>query len=91
MKLGGDRKRLQELADSILKNRVVIENVSEEKFTQLREWVKTNVSTTDRDTPKIFDQGQTEEENPELRTFIFRFRVEERAESFKKKFKIGSK
>lgn len=73
-----NRRRLLQAA--MLNHSVKVENVSEDDYNLLIVFIKENVSTIDRATPK-FREPTSNEDNPTK--LIFRFRHEEQAMAFK--------
>ena len=68
------------LRAAMLEHSVKVEDISEDDYNRLIAFIKENVPTTDRSTPKFKEPSWDEERPTKL---IFRFRQEEQAMAFK--------
>jgi len=70
----------RQLKAAMLEHSVKVEDISEDDYNRLIMFIKENVPTTDRATPKFKEPSWDEEYPTKL---IFRFRHEEQAMAFK--------
>ena len=63
-----------------LPHSIIVENASEQEYEIMINFLKENVPTTDRSTPKFSEPRQSEDRTTKL---VFRFRHEEHAMAFK--------
>lgn len=76
-KMRYSRRRIKRV---ILPHSITVEDASEQEYETMVNFLKENVPTTDRSTPKFLEPHRTEDRTTKL---VFRFRHEEQAMAFK--------